>query len=255
MRIAIRGSELIGTKLANRLREQGHEVVAASGSSFENSTVEALVHTFAGVRVVVDVANTPSFKENVTLESFETPDASILAAEAAAGVEHHVALSMVGIERQPENDYFREKKAQESLIRASHIPYTIIRSTHFFESAGCIAKSGAVGDHVRLSPALFQPISSDDVADVIAEISTGVPLNGTVEIAGPERVPIDEFVGRYLQATKDTRTVVPDVHARFFGAELNDLFLTPGDSPRIGSTRFEDWLNDAVFQTNEHSKT
>ena len=167
---------------------------------------------------------------------------AFLLEEAAAGVAHHVALSVVGIERHPENGYCNAKLAQEQLIKASNIPYTIIRSTQFFESVWSIAQSCTVGECVHLSPALFQPVSSDDVADAVAEVAVGMPMNRTIEIAGPERLPIDEFVRQYLHATKDPRTAIPDVHARFFGAELDDLSLTPGDNPMIGSTRFEDWL-------------
>ena len=252
--VVIGGSGLIGTKLASKLRQQAHEVVAATpNTSVNNLTGEGLANAFAGTQVVVDVANPPSFDDKAVLELFETSGRSVLAAEAAAGVTHHVVLSVVGIERCPENGYFRGRIAQERLIKASSIPYTVVRSTQFFECLGRIAQSGTVGEHVHLSPALFQPIGCDDVADAMAEITVGVPMNGTVEIAGPERVPIDELVRQYLQATKDPRTVIPDVHARYFGAELNDLTLTPGDNPRIGSTRFEDWLSYTVSQTKDHS--
>jgi uncharacterized protein YbjT (DUF2867 family) len=252
--VVIGGSGLIGTKLANRLRQQGHDVVAASpNSGIKTLADEDLANALAGAQVVVDMANSPSFEDKAVLELFETSGGNVLAAESAAGVGHHVALSVVGIEHFPENGYCRAKMAQERLIKASNIPYTIVRSTQFFESVGGIARSGTEGEFVRVSPALFQPIGSDDVADAMAEITIGVPLNGTVEIAGPERVPIDELVRQYLHATKDPRTVIPDVHARYFGAELNDLSLTPSDNPCIGSTRFEDWLS-TVFQTKQHSE-
>jgi uncharacterized protein YbjT (DUF2867 family) len=182
------------------------------------------------------------------LEFFETSGRNLLAAEAAAGVGHHVALSVVGTDRLLENGYFRAKMAQEKLIKASKIPYTILRSTQFFEFVSGIAQSGTVGQTVHLSPALVQPIASDDVAAALADVTVGAPVNGTVEIAGPERVRLDELVGRFLSATQDPRQVVTDVHARYFGVELNDQSLTPGDNPRIGSTRFEDWLSHSIPQ-------
>jgi uncharacterized protein YbjT (DUF2867 family) len=245
--VVIGGIGLIGTKLANRLRHRGHEVVEASpNSGVKTLAGEGLANAFAGAQVVVDVANSLSFEDKAVLEFFETSGGNVLAAEAVAAVGHHVALSVVGIERLPENGYIRAKIAQERLIKASNIPYTIVRSTQFFESVGDIVQSGTVGEYVHLSPALFQPIGCDDVADAMAEITVGVPMNGTVEIAGPERVPIDELVRQYLHATKDPRTVMADVHAGFFGAELNDLSLTPGDNPRIGSTCFQDWLRTTL---------
>jgi uncharacterized protein YbjT (DUF2867 family) len=252
--VVIGGSGLIGTKLVNRLRQQGHEVVAASPNSGVNTlTGEGLANALADAQVVVDVANSPSFEDKAVLEFFETSGRNLLAAEAGAGVSHHVALSVVGIEHFPENGYCRAKMAQENLIKASNIPYTIVRSTQFFESVGGIVQSGAEGEYVRVSPALFQPIGYDDVADAMAEVTVGVPMNGIVEIAGPERLPLDEIVRQFLRATNDPRTVVADVHARYFGTELNDQSLTPGDNPRIGSTRFGDWLS-TVFQTKEHSE-
>ncbi len=242
--VVIGGSGLIGTKLVNRLRQKGHEVVAASPNSGVNTiTGEGLAEALAGAQVVVDVANSPSFEDKAVLEFFETSGRNLLAAEAAAGVEHHVALSVVGTDRLPDSGYLRAKMAQESLIKASGIPYTILRSTQFFEFVGGIAKSGTDGQTVRLSPALLQPIASDDVAAALADVALGAPVNGTVEIAGPERIPLDELVRRFLRATKDPRQVIADVHARYFGTELNDQSLTPGDNPRIGPTRFEDWLS------------
>ncbi|PSH66492.1 MULTISPECIES: SDR family oxidoreductase [Phyllobacterium] len=252
--VLIRSSDVIGTKLANRLHQQGHLVVSTSSNpGIKTLTDEELANALARAQVVVDVANSPSFEDMAVLELFETSGGNVLAAEAAAGVEHHVALSLVGIEHFPENGHCRAKMVQEELIKASNIPYTIVRSTQFFETVDGIAQSGTEGKFVRASPALFQPIGSDDVADALAKITVGVPINGTVEIAGPERVPIDELVRQYLHTTKDPRTVIPDVHARFFGAELNDRSLTPGDDPRIGPTCFEDWLS-TVIQTNDHSE-
>ena len=247
--VVIGGTGLIGTKLVKNLRQLGHEVVAASPSSGVNTiTGEGLAEALAGAQVVVDVANSPSFEDRAALEFFETSGRNLLAAEAAAGVGHHVALSVVGTDRLLENGYFRAKMAQEKLIKASKIPYTILRSTQFFEFVSGIAQSGTVGQTVHLSPALVQPIASDDVAAALADVTVGAPVNGTVEIAGPERVRLDELVGRFLSATQDPRQVVTDVHARYFGVELNDQSLTPGDNPRIGSTRFEDWLSHSIPQ-------
>ena len=241
--VVIGGSGLIGTKLVNRLRQNGHEVVAASPNSGVNTiTGEGLAEALAGAQVVVDVANSPSFEDQAVLEFFETSGRNLLAAEAAAGVGHHVALSVVGTDRLLESGYFRAKMAQENLIKASKSPYTILRSTQFFEFVRGIAQSGTVGETVHLSPALVQPIASDDVAAALADVTVGAPVNGTVEVAGPEPLRLAELVGRFLSSNQDARKVIPDVHAKYFGAELNDQSLTPGDNPRIGSTRFEDWL-------------
>jgi uncharacterized protein YbjT (DUF2867 family) len=245
--VVIGGSGLIGTKLAARLRQKGHEVVAASPASGVNTiTGEGLAEALAGAQVVIDVANSPSFEDRAVLEFFETSGRNLLAAEAVAGVGHHIALSVVGTERLQESGYFRGKMAQEKLIKASKIPYTIVHSTQFFEFVNGIAQSGTAGQTVHLSPALVQPIASDDVADAMADVTLGAPVNGTIEIAGPERVPLDELIGRFLRATGDPRKVVTDVHARYFGAELNDQSLTPGDNPRIAPTRFEDWLSRSI---------
>ena len=248
--VVIGGSGLIGTKLVSRLRQQGHEVVAASPASGVNTiTGEGLADALGGAQVVVDVANSPSFEDKAVLEFFETSGRNLLAAEATAGVGHHVALSVVGADRNLESGYLRAKMAQENLIKASTIPYTIVRSTQFFEFMGGIAQSGTVGQTVHLSPAHVQPIASDDVADAMADVTIGPPVNGTIEIAGPERVRLDQLIGRFLSATQDPRAVVTDVHARYFGEELNDQSLTPGDNPRIGPTRFEDWLRRSIPQT------
>ena len=191
-----------------------------------------------GAQVVVDVANSPSWEDNAVLQFFTTSSRNLLAAEAAAGVGHHVALSVVGTERLLASGYFRAKMAQEELIKASKVPYTIVRATQFFEFVDGIAQSATEGQTVRLSPALIQPIVSDDVAAALADVVIGAPLNGMVELAGPERLPLDKLVGRFLSATQDPRQVVTDVHARYFGLELNDQSLIPGDNPRIGPTRF-----------------
>ena len=247
--VVIGGSGLIGKKLVDNLRQHGHEVVAASLSSGVNIlTGEGLAQALTGAHVVVDVANSPSFEDKAVLEFFETAGRNLLTAEAAAGVGHHVALSVVGADRLPASGYLRAKMAQEKLIKASRIPYTILRSTQFFEFVSGIAQSATDGQTVRLPPALVQPVASDDVAAALADVAVEEPLNGTVELAGPERIRLDELVRRFLSATKDARKVTTDVHARYFGAELNDQSLTPGDNPRIGPTRFEDWLSRFIHQ-------
>ena len=241
--VVIGGSGLIGSKLVNNLRQRGHQVVAASPASGINTiTGEGLAEALAGAQVVVDVANSPSFEDKAVLEFFETSGRNLLAAEATAGVGHHIALSVVGTDRLLESGYFRGKMAQEKLIKASKVPYTIVHSTQFFEFLGGIAQSGTDGKTVRLSPAFVQPIASDDVAAAMADVALGAPVNGTVEVAGPERVRLAELVQRFLAATQDERKVIADVHARYFGVELNDQSLVPGDNARIAPTRFEDWL-------------
>ena len=225
--VVIGGSGLIGTKLVNKLRQLGHEVVAASPSSGVNTiTGEGLAEGLGGAQVVVDVANSPSWEDKAVLEFFETSGRNLLAAEAAAGVAHHIALSVVGTERLLASGYFRAKMAQEKLIKASPVPYTIVRATQFFEFVGGIAQSATDGQTVRLSPALMQPIVSDDVAAAMADVTVGAPVNGTIEIAGPERIPLDKLVGRFLTATQDPRKVVTDAHARYFGVAVNDQSLT-----------------------------
>ena len=247
--VVIGGTGLIGTKLVKKLRERGHEALAASPSSGVNTiTGEGMAQALTGAQVVVDVSNSPSWEDKAVLEFFETSSRNLLAAEAAAGVGHHVALSVVGTERLLQSGFFRAKIAQEELIQASNIPYTIVRSTQFFEFVNGIAQSATDGQTVRLPPALMQPIVSDDVAAALAEVTLGAPVNGTIEIAGPERIRLDELVRRFLNAKQDARQVVSDVHARYYGLELNDQSLTPGDNPRIGPTRFEDWLSRSVAQ-------
>jgi len=245
--VVIGGSGLIGSKTVARLRKKGHDVVAASPNSGVNTiTGEGLAAALAGAQVVVDLANSPSFEDKAALEFFETSGRNLLAAEAAAGVGHHVALSVVGTERLQGSGYFRAKMAQENLIKGARIPYTIVHSTQFFEFMGAIAQSGTVEQTVRLSPAYMQPVASDDVADAMTEVALAAPVNGTIEIAGPERVRLSELVGRFLSATRDPREVTTDVHARYFGVELNDQTLTPGDNPRLGATRFDDWLSQSM---------
>jgi uncharacterized protein YbjT (DUF2867 family) len=245
--VVIGGSGLIGTKLVKRLREAGHEVLPASPDSGVNTiTGEGLAGALKGARVVVDVANSPSFEDEAVMKFFQTSGRNLLAAEAAAGVRHHVALSVVGTDRLLESGYFRAKMAQEDLIKASGIPYSILRSTQFFEFVGGIVKAGIEGELVRLSPALVQPIASDDVAAALAEVTLAAPLNGTIEVAGPEACPLDNFARKYLAASGDKRQVIADVDARYFGVALNDRSLTPGDKPRLGAIRFADWLSRAA---------
>jgi uncharacterized protein YbjT (DUF2867 family) len=245
--VVIGGSGLIGTKVVSKLRGQGHEVVAASPRSGVNTvTGEGLAEALAGAQVVVDVANAPSWEDKAVLEFFETSGRNLLAAEAAAGVRHHVALSVVGTERLLESGYFRGKMAQENLIKASPIPYTIVRSTQFFEFVGGIAQEATTGQTVRLSSATLQPIASDDVADAVVEVALGAPANRMIEIAGPEKIRLNELVGQFLRSTSDPREVIADDEARYFGIKLNDQSLTPtGDNPRLGKMRFEDWLSRA----------
>ncbi|MHC8358607.1 SDR family oxidoreductase [Pseudomonas sp. LB3P81] len=241
--VVIGGTGLIGSKLVNNLRERGHDVLAAAPSTGVNSiTREGLAEAMDGTDIVVDVANAPSWEDQAVLDFFETSSRNLLAAEAAAGVRHHVALSIVGSERLPEAGYFRAKVAQESLIKASGVPYTLLRATQFFEFVGGIVQSFTVGEQICVSPALIQPIASDDVVAALADVALAAPVNGTVEVAGPEAMPLDELARRFLRATQDTRKVVPDVHARYFGAVLDDQSLTPGQNPRLGAIRFEDWL-------------
>jgi uncharacterized protein YbjT (DUF2867 family) len=242
--IVIGGTGLIGTKVVKNLRDKGHEVVAASPSKGINSvTGEGLATALVGGQVVVDVANAPSWEDKAVLEFFETSGRNLLAAEAAAGVGHHVALSVVGADRLLAAGYFRAKMAQENLIKASPIPYTIVRATQFFEFVVGIAQSATEGQTVRLPPVLMQPIVSDDVAAVIAEAALSEPLNGTVDLAGPEPIRQDDLVRQFLNATGDARTVITDPKALYFGIAVNDQRLTPGDNPRLGPTRFADWLS------------
>ncbi len=242
--VVIGGSGLIGSKLVKKLRQLGHEIVAASPASGVNSiTGEGLAEALAGAQVVVDVTNSPSWEDKAVMEFFVTSTRNQLAAEAAAGVGHHVALSVVGTDRLLASGYFRAKIAQEDMIKASGVPYTILRSTQFFEFVGGIAQEATDGQTVRLPSALMQPIVSDDVAAALADIALGAPVNGTVEVAGPEPIRLDELVRRYLSANKDARQVITDPRARYYGLEVNDQSLTPGDNPRIGPTRYEDWLS------------
>lgn len=241
--VVIGGSGLIGSKVVKLLRERGHQAVAASpATGVDVLTGEGLAAALVGTQVVVDVANSPTFEDDVAMKFFATAGRRLQAAEAEAGVQHHVALSVVGTDRLLASGYFRAKMAQETLIRSGAIPYTIARSTQFFEFAGSIAASATEGPTVRLPPAMMQPIVSDDVAAALAEIALGTPKNGIVELAGPERIRLDDFVRRYLHATHDGRTVTTDAGARYFGLEVNDRSLTPGEAPHMGRTRFDAWL-------------
>jgi len=247
--VVIGGSGLIGTKVVTNLRQHGHDVVAASPSSGVNTvTGEGLAQALAGAQVVVDVANAPSWEDNAVLAFFETSGRNLLAAEAAAGVGHHVVLSVVGTERLLASGYFRAKIAQEKLVKASPIPYTIVRATQFFEFVGGIVQSATEGQTVRLPPALMQPIAGDDVAAVVADVALAKALNSTFELAGPEPIRQDDLVRRFLKATGDARTVTTDPKALYYGITVNDQSLSPGENPRIGPTRFEDWLRRSMLK-------
>lgn len=247
--VVIGGTGLIGARLVKNLQLQGHDVVAAAPSSGVNTlTGEGLAGALKGAQVVVDVANAPSWEDKAVMEFFELSGRNLVAAGKAAGVKHHVALSVVGTDRLLASGYFRAKMAQENLIKASQIPYTIVRSTQFFEFASGIAKNATEGESVRLPSALMQPIGADDVAAILADVAVGAPINGTLEIAGPEQIRQDEFVRRFLSATGDARKVITDVHARYYGLDVNDQSLVPGRNPRLGSIHFAEWLSRNVPQ-------
>ena len=241
--VVIGGTGLIGSKTVAILREGCHEVVAASPKTGINSiTGEGLKEAMEDTQVVVDLADSPSFEDKAVLEFFETSGHNLLPAEAAAGVRHHVALSIVGTDRTPDNGYRRAKVAQEKLVKTSGIPYTIIRSTQFLEFLRAIADSSMVGGIVRLSPGLFQPIAADDVAAIVAEVALAPPRNGIVEIAGPERAPFNEIVARYLKAIGDPRQVVSDPEARYYGGRVEERSLVPLSEARLGRIGFDEWL-------------
>ncbi|MEJ2902499.1 SDR family oxidoreductase [Pedobacter panaciterrae] len=241
--VVIGGSGLIGTKLVNTLSEAGHEVLAASpGTGVNAVTGEGLAEALTDAEVVVDVANSPSFEQKAVLDFFETSGRNLIAAEKIAGVKHHVALSVVGTDRPNANTYFLAKLAQEKLIKESGIPYSILHATQFFEFVGGIAQAGTQGDQIHVSSAKFQPIASDDVVEALADIAVGTPLNGAAEVAGPEKIGLDEIVRQYLSLKNDNREVISDVHAPYFGTEINDQSLVPGDNARIGKQTYSNWI-------------
>ena len=245
--VVIGGTGLIGSKLVEKLRKDGHEPLAAALDTGVNMlTGEGLAEALEGAQVVVDVANAPAWDDAAVLDFFQTSSRHLLATETAAGVSHHVTLSVVGVDRLPESGYFRAKVAQEQLVKAGPIPYTIVRATQFFEFIGRIADSCTDGNVVRVAPVLVQPEAADDVASTLSDVAVGAPLNDIVELAGPEAFRLDELAERVLKASDDRRQVTADVHARYFGAELDDRSLTPGDDALIASTRFEDWLGQSA---------
>lgn len=242
--VVIGGSGLIGSKLVNKLRQLDHTVISGSPATGINTiTGEGLNEALKDTDVVVDVSNSPSFEDKAVMEFFQTSTGNILTAETYAGVKHHVALSVVGTDRLPASGYLRAKLAQEELIKKSGIPYSILHSTQFFEFAASIAKSGTIGEEVHISTGAVQPIASDEVVDALLDVVLGEPLNTTVEVAGPVRMPMHEFIRYYLNATEDQRQLVPDEHALYFGTELDDQSLVPGKNPRIGKVRYEDWFS------------
>ena len=244
--VVIGGSGLIGSKLVRKLLGRGHQAVSASLDSGVNTlTGEGLAEALARAAVVVDVSNSPSLEGAAALKFFETSTGNIVDAEAAAGVGHHVALSVVGTERLSESGYFRAKSAQERLIKSSSIEYSIVHATQFFEFIGRIADGATDGDTVRVAPVLIQPMAAEDVAGAVGRISVGSPVNGIVEVAGPQRFRLDELIRRVLRERRDPREVITDPHARLFGVEPDERTLLPGDDARVAETRFEDWLSQA----------
>ncbi len=241
--VVIGGTGLIGSKVVEKLKRKGHEVIAAAPSTGVNTiTGEGLAEALAGAQVVVDVANSPSFEDKAAMDFFQTAGKNLTAAEVDAGIEHHVALSVVGTERLQDSGYFRAKLAQEKLIESAPVPYTIVRATQFFEFIRAIAQSATEGDTVRLPHSLFQPMAAEDVATAVAEAALAEPANGMVEIAGPDAVHIDEIVGKVLEYDKSPHKVVVDPQALYFGIKLSDQSLVPGPRPHLGSTSFDWWL-------------
>jgi uncharacterized protein YbjT (DUF2867 family) len=241
--VVIGGTGLIGSKLVSKLREHGHEAVAASPNSGVNTlTGEGLAEALKGSSAVVDVSNSPSWEDAAVLNFFETSTRNLLTYEAAAGVKHHLALSVVGSDLMPESGYFRAKIAQETLIKESSIPYTIVRATQFFEFLKGLADISMVGDKVHLPHVLFQPMAADDVASALGKIAVSAPVNGTVEIGGPKPFRLDELVQQRLVTLKDPREVVADPDARYSGAKISERTLVPGNDARLGETSFETWV-------------
>ena len=247
--VVIGGTGLIGTKVVGKLRAQGHEALAASPSSGVNTvTGEGLTEVLEGSSVVVDVSNAPSWEDAAVMEFFVTSTRNLLAHETVAGVRHHVALSVVGSERLTESGYFRAKIAQEELIKASSIPYSIVRATQFFEFLKAIADTSTDGNSVYLPPVFIQPMAADDVAIAVSRIATGSPTHGVIEVGGPERFRLDELVRRALAARNDPREVVTDPRARYYGAQVTERTLVPGDDARLGEARFDEWLSQSTSQ-------
>jgi len=248
--VIIGGSGLIGSKVVRKLREQGHEAIPASPDTGVNTlTGDGLAEVLKGAAVVVDVSNSPSFEDEAVMHFFQTSTGNLLKAEAAAGVGHHVALSVVGTDRLADSGYMRAKIAQEKLIEESSIPYSIVHATQFFEFMKGIADAATDGNTVRLAHVLIQPTAAEDVATAVARVAVGAPLNGIVEVAGPEQFSLDEIVGRYLVAREDPRSVIADSHARYYGAELGERTLVPDTNATIGETRFDDWLSRQFVST------
>ena len=241
--VVIGGTGLIGSKVVEKLRQKGHEVVAAAPNTGVNTiTGEGLADALAGAQVVVDVSNSPSFEDQAAMDFFQTESSNLMAAEASAGVKHHVALSVVGTERLQDSGYFRAKLAQENHIKSSPIPYTLVHATQFFEFVRSISQSSTEGNTVRVPPVLFQPIAADDVASAVAEVAIAQPVNGTIEIAGPDTFTMDEPVRKVLEHDHDTRTVIADPQAPYFGIKVAEKALVPGPNARLGSTKFDWWL-------------
>jgi uncharacterized protein YbjT (DUF2867 family) len=245
--VVIGGTGLIGSKLVEKLRRSGHEPLAASPETGVNTlTGEGLAEALDGAEVVVDVSNAPAWDDAAVMDFFQTSARNLLAAETAAGVGHHVALSIVGADQLSESGYMRAKIAQEETVKAGSVPYTILRATQFFEFIDRIADSSTKGDTVQVPPVFIQPESADDVAAALAELAANEPANAIVELGGPEEFRLDELVRRVLSARNDARQVTVDIHARYFGAELNYFSLTPGGNARIAPTGFEEWLGQSV---------
>jgi uncharacterized protein YbjT (DUF2867 family) len=241
--VVIGGTGLIGSKVVERLKLQGHKVVAAAPNSGVNTlTGEGLAEALAGATVVVDVSNSPSLEEKAAMDFFQTAGRNIVAAEAEAGVRHHVALSVVGTDRMQDSGYFRAKQAQEQLIKASSIPFTLVHATQFFEFMRTIADFSTIGDAVRLPPVRFQPMAATDVASAVADVALGEPVNATIEIRGPETFTLDEAVRRVLIFDRDPRTVIPDAAAAYYGVQVTDRTLVPKEGARVGTTKLDWWL-------------
>ena len=253
--VIIGGTGLIGSKVVSRLSEERHQAVPASpNSGVDTLTGEGVAAALKGADVVVDVSNSPSFEDAAVLKFFETSTTNLLGAEAVAGVGHHVALSIVGCDRAPESGYLRAKVAQEKLIRNSSIPYSIVRSTQFFEFLKRIADDATAGNTVHIAPVLFQPIASDDVAKAVGQVAVSAPMNGIVEIAGPQQFRFDEFVRLGLEARQDQRVVIADPHARYYGADLGERTLVPDVGARLGEIRYDDWLAQSAVSAAPHAR-